>query len=35
MMQDGCFGGDKGEIPEIDMAAPGNEAGMIGAANLI
>lgn len=27
-----CFGGKQGEIPEIEMAALGKEAGMIGAA---
>lgn len=30
-----CFGGDKGELPEIEQAPLGNEAGMIGAASLI
>lgn len=30
-----CFGGDKGELPEIEQATLGNEAGMIGAASLI
>lgn len=34
-MRRGCFGGDKGEIPEIRTAALGNQAGMIGAASLI
>ncbi|XCP85692.1 type I phosphomannose isomerase catalytic subunit [Roseburia hominis] len=35
MMEEGCFGGEKGEIPEIGTAALGNTAGMIGAASLI
>lgn len=30
-----CFGGDKGELPEIEIASLGNNAGMIGAASLI
>lgn len=35
MMIESCFGGTKGELPEIEIAALGNEAGMIGAASLI
>ncbi len=35
MMKTGCFGGEKGELPEIERAALGNEAGMIGAARLL
>lgn len=35
MMKTGCFGGEKGELPEIERAALGNEAGMIGAASLL
>lgn len=35
IMRAGCFGGDKGEFPEIEIAALGNKAGMIGAASLI
>lgn len=35
MVSEGCFGGGKGELPEIEIAALGNEAGMIGAASLI
>lgn len=35
IMKEGCFGGDKGELPEIAIAALGNKAGMIGAASLI
>lgn len=35
IMREGCFGGDKGELPEIGIAALGNEAGMIGAASLL
>lgn len=35
MMKEECFGGEKGELPEIAIAALGNKAGMIGAASLI
>ena len=35
IMEEGCFGGSKGWIPEIEMAALGNSAGMIGAASII
>ncbi|MGN0331766.1 MAG: type I phosphomannose isomerase catalytic subunit [Lachnospiraceae bacterium] len=35
IMKDGCFGREKGELPEIEIAALGNSAGMIGAASLI
>lgn len=35
MIREDCFGGEKGELPEIDIAALGNDAGMIGAANLV
>ncbi len=35
MVQAGCFGGTRGELPAIEIAALGNEAGMIGAASLI
>lgn len=35
MVKKHCFGGDKGELPEIGTAALGNEAGMIGAACLV
>lgn len=35
IMKDGCFGKDKGEIPEIEIAALGNKAGMIGTASLV
>lgn len=34
MMEDDCFGGKYGMIPEIGVAELGDEAGMIGAANL-
>ena len=34
MMEDDCFGGTYGMIPEIGVAELGDEAGMIGAANL-
>ena len=30
-----CFGGQKGELPELEAAALGKEAGMIGAASLL
>ena len=35
MVKNGCFGGEKGELPEIEIASLGNRAGMIGAASLI
>nr|WP_277613529.1 ROK family protein [Mediterraneibacter agrestimuris] len=35
IVREGCFGGAKGELPEIEIGALGNEAGMIGAASLI
>lgn len=35
IMKEGCFGGEKGELPGIEIAALGNSAGMIGAASLI
>lgn len=35
MMGEGCFGGGNGELPEIEIAALGSDAGMIGAASLI
>lgn len=35
IVRENCFGGDKGQIPEIEIATLGNEAGMIGAASLI
>lgn len=35
IMQEGCFGGMDGELPEITTASLGNKAGMIGAASLI
>lgn len=30
-----CFGGEKGDVPEIEAAELGNDAGMIGAAGLL
>ena len=30
-----CFGGEKGDVPEIEAAVLGNDAGMIGAAGLL
>lgn len=35
MLKENCFGGAKSELPEVETAALGNEAGMIGAASLI
>jgi len=35
IIREGCFGGEKGELPEIANASLGNLAGMIGAASLI
>lgn len=35
MMKEGCFGGSRGWIPEIELAELGKQAGMIGAASLI
>lgn len=35
IMKKECFGGAGGELPEIEIAALGNKAGMIGAASLI
>ena len=34
MMEDQCFGGKYGKIPQIATAKLGKEAGIIGAANL-
>ncbi len=34
MMEEGCFGGEHGDLPELAVAALGNRAGMVGAANL-
>lgn len=35
MIKKNCFGGAKGDLPEVAIAALGNDAGMIGAASLI
>lgn len=35
MLREGCFGGEDGELPEIETASLGNKAGIIGAASLI
>lgn len=35
MAREGCFGGADGELPEIETASLGNQAGIIGAASLI
>lgn len=35
MMKEECFGGERGELPEIRIAALGNTAGILGAASLI
>lgn len=34
-MKENCFGRDKGDVPEVEIAQLGNEAGIIGAANLV
>ena len=34
IMRESCFGGERGDIPDIQKAALGNEAGVIGAACL-
>lgn len=35
ILAENCFGGTKGELPELEVAALGNDAGMIGAASLL
>lgn len=35
IMKKGCFGGEKGELPEIETAALGSKAGVVGAASLL
>ncbi|KSV60635.1 type I phosphomannose isomerase catalytic subunit [Acetivibrio ethanolgignens] len=35
ILKKSCFGGERGDIPEIAIAELGNDAGMIGAANLL
>lgn len=35
MIKEGCFGGAYSEYPEIEIAALGNDAGVIGAASLL
>lgn len=35
MVRESCFGQEYGEVPEIELAAPGEENGMIGAASLL
>ena len=35
IIRQGCFGGEKGGIPEVKSALLGDQAGMIGAASLI
>lgn len=35
MVRESCFGQEYGEVPEIELAAPGEETGMIGAAGLL
>ena len=35
IVEEECFGGDKGDVPEIEEAILGSEAGMIGAAGLV
>lgn len=34
-IREDCYGGEKGEIPEVTVATLGNTAGIIGAANLV
>ncbi len=34
-LQQECFGGERGQVPEVTVASLGNQAGMIGAANLV
>lgn len=35
MVRENCFGQEYGEVPEIELATPGEETGMIGAASLL
>ena len=35
IVREECFGGTKGDVPEIEEAVLGNDAGMIGAASLL
>ena len=35
MLKEGCFGGADSEYPDIEIAALGNDAGVIGAAGLV
>ena len=35
IVEEECFGGVKGDVPEIEEAILGREAGMIGAAGLV
>jgi len=35
MVRKSCFGGEKSALPDIEAAALGNEAGMVGAASLV
>ena len=35
MLERDCFGGQKGEIPELELAALGDDAGTLGAASLL
>lgn len=35
IVQKNCFGGNKGDVPEIAIAALGGQSGIIGAANLV
>ena len=35
MMRENCFGAESGEIPELEPAALGKDAAVIGAASLV
>ena len=35
IVKENAFGGSKGEVPEIEAASLGNQAGMIGAASIL
>ena len=34
-MRENCFGGEAGELPELELAALGRDASVIGAASLV
>lgn len=35
ILREECFGGERGDVPEIEEAVLGNNAGIIGAAGLL